>query len=376
MKFAIAGLLLLTCVFTADSQTVSPTAAYLREHQRTPVNYVMSKAASHRITIIGEGHWLKQDVELVAALIPPLQKAGIDLATELLPASEQPRIDKLIAGAKWDEQEANAIMRTASWPYQEYRDLLRAAWSVNQGSQRPIKVLALAPPDDWRKVLLPRGETYDSFMADLVTKHVRETSRHVVVYCGHHHAFTRYYQAELNKDGSARGYMDRTGNILSRRFGEQVFVIALHKPIWCGNPADSSYSYCLPFGGKVDCEATKVGHPIGFDVKGSPLADLRFEPGDYYLYGHPGLRFVDFTDGYIWSGPIESLRSVTLIPLNEYAPDDTVMRQVAHSNPFNGEVDVSIARLKEIWAQQAEARRDIMTNRKWKHLAGWQSRCQ
>src|SRR5687768_4375930 len=187
------------------------------------VNYVMSKAASHRITIIGEGHWLKQDVELVAALILRLQKAGIDLATELLPASEQPRIDKLIAGSKWDEQEANAIMRTASWPYQEYRDLLRAAWSVNQGSQRPIKILGLAPSDDWRKVLLPRGETYDSFMADLVTKHVRETSRHVVVYCGHHHAFTRYYQAELNKDGSARGYMDRTGNILSRRFGEQVF---------------------------------------------------------------------------------------------------------------------------------------------------------
>ncbi|HKO41814.1 MAG TPA: hypothetical protein VJU84_00880 [Pyrinomonadaceae bacterium] len=376
MKFAIAGLWLVTCVLTADSQIVSPTAAYLREHSQTPVNYVISKAVSHRITIMGEGHWLKQDVELIEALIPLLQKADIDLATELLPASEQPRIDKLIAGSKWDELEANAIMRTASWPYREYRDLLRAAWSVNHGSERPIKVLGLAPSDDWRKVLLPRGETYDSFMADLVTKHVRETSRRVVVYCGHHHAFTRYYQAELNKDGSARAYMDRTGNILSRRFGEQVFLITLHKPIWCGSPSASSSSYCLPFGGKVDCEATKVGHPIGFDVKGSPLADLRFEPADYYLYGHPGLRFVDFTDGYIWSGPIESLRSVTLIPLNEYAPDDTSMRQVAHSNPFNGEADVSVARLKEIWAGQAEARRDIMTNRKWKHLAGWQSRCQ
>lgn len=60
MKFIIAALLLLTCVFTADSQTVSPTAGYLREHSQTPVDYVMSKATSHRITIIGEGHWLKQ----------------------------------------------------------------------------------------------------------------------------------------------------------------------------------------------------------------------------------------------------------------------------------------------------------------------------
>jgi hypothetical protein len=266
------------------------------------------------------------------------------------------------------------VMRAASWPYQEYRYLLRAAWSANQGVQRGIKILALGPPPDWRNVLLPRGITYDAFMADLVTRHVGETRRRVVVYCGMHHAFTRYYQAELNNAGRASGYMDRLGNILSRRFGEQVFLIALHKPIWCGNPAQPSY--CLPFGGRIDCEAARIGRPIGFDVVGSPLADMRFEPGDYYVYGHPALRFVDYADGYIWSGPIESFRPVTIIPLREYAPDGAAMGQVSHSNPFNDEVDVSVKRLQEIWAQQTEAIRDIIANRKWKHLAGWQSRCR
>jgi hypothetical protein len=88
------------------------------------------------------------------------------------------------------------------------------------------------------------------------------------------------------------------------------------------------------------------------------------------------LRFVDYTDGYIWPGPIESFRPVTIIPISEYAPDAAAMEQVSHSNPFNDEVDVSVKRLQEIWAQQAEASRDLLASRRWKHLAGWQSRCQ
>lgn len=374
MKLFLAALLILTYVGTAYSQTDSTVATYLLKQSQKPVEYVLTKATSHRITIIGEGHWLQQDVNLVAALIPLLNKADMDLATEMFPASEQSRIDELITAAKWNGQAANAVMRAASWPYQEYRDLLRVAWSANQGAARRIKILALGPPEDWRRVLLPRGETYESFMADLITKHIKDSSRRLVVYCGMHHAFTRYYQAELSNDGKARAYMDRMGNILSRRFGEQVFLIALHKPIWCGSPAQPAY--CLPFGGRVDCEAAKVGRPRGFDVVGSPLAELPFEPVDYYAYGHTALRFVDYTDGYVWSGPLESFRPVTIIPINEYAPDASSMEQVAHSNPFNNEADVSVKRLQEIWVQETAANRDLLSVRKWKHLVGWQSRCK
>lgn len=373
IKLVIASLLVLACFSTPHAQNESQIGAYLREHSDTPVNYVMSNATSHRVTIIGEGHWLKQDVTLVAALIPLLQKADLDLATEFFPASEQARINVLVTAAKWNEQEANAIMRAAAWPYQEYRDLLRSAWSANQGVQRPIKILALAPPLDWRKVLLPRGETYESFMADLVTKHLKETRRNLVVYCGMHHAFTRYYQAELDKDARARAYMDRMGNILSRRFGEQVFLITLHKPLWCGNLEQRSY--CLPFGGRLDCKATEVGRPLGFDVVGSPLADMRFDQGDYYAYGHVALRFVDYTDGYIWSGSLESFRPVTIIPLTEYAPDGKTIEQLTHENPFNSEVNVTVKRLEEIWTQQTAANQDLLSRRNWKNLVGWQSRC-
>jgi len=369
----VASVLLVVGVGAAQPEPVPALTAYLRDHAQAPAEYVLATARSHRITILGEAHWLRQDVLLVGEIIPLLHQAGVDLAAEMFPAAEQARIDALLASPEWNEPSANAIMRAADWPYQEYRDLLRAAWAANRGSGRRLSLIALGPPPDWRDTLLPHGVTYDAFMADLVGKHVSAEGRRVVVYCGMHHAFTRYYQAELDNAGRASGYMDRMGNILSRRFGERVFLIALHKPIWCGSPAEPSH--CLPFAGRIDCASAEAGKPVGFDVVGSPFADLPFEPGDYYGYGRPALRFIDYTDGYVWSGAIESFRAVTIIPLHEYAPDAAAFAQVAKEDPFEGEREVSEQRLEAIWAQEVEASRDLLTKRRWQHLAGWRQRC-
>ncbi len=326
------------------------------------------------MTILGEAHWIKQDADLVAALVPALRTAGIDLASELFPESAQARIDALTNAASWDEASANIVMRAANWPYVEYRNILRAAWAANQAGEPRIRVLALGPPPNWREVLGPRGQTYDSFMADRVAAHITQTRLRVVVYCGLHHAFTRYYQAELSMAGKAQGYMDRTGNILSRRYGEDVFLIALHKPVWCGDPEKPSN--CLPFSGRIDCAAAAVGWPVGFDVVGSPLASLAFETGDCYLRGHPGLRFGDYTDGYVWSASLEGIRLVSLIPLEDYAPDPASRALIAHENPFTDDADVSEARLREIWASDTSKRDNVLAARGWSHLAGWKTACR
>jgi len=204
-------------------------------------------------------------------------------------------------------------------------------------------------------------------MADVITRHESQSGRGILVSTGMHHAFTRYYQAELSYSGVATAYMDRMGNMLMRRFGEQVFLIALHKPIWCGSPAEPSY--CLPFAGRIDCAASRVGHPVGFDVVASPIADLRFEPEDYYAYAHPALRFVDYTDGYVVLSPINAYRPTTIIPLDEYAPSDSSFAQVMKKNPFTDERDVNEIKLREIWAEQLNANRDFHTSRRWKHLS-------
>jgi len=352
----------------------SPTVAeYLAKNGRPSVEYVMSKASTHRVTILGEAHWIKQDADLVAALVPGLRTAGIDLAAEVFPESEQARIDALVGAAAWDETSANTVMRAANWPYIEYRDILHAAWAANQAGEPRIRILALGPSSNWRDVLGPKGLTYDSFMAGRVSAHLTPTRR-LVVYAGLHHAFTRYYQAELSVTGKARGYMDRMGNILSRRYGEDVFLIALHKPLWCGDPEKPSY--CLPFSGRIDCAAAASNRPVGFDVVGSPLADLAFEAGDYYLRGHPGLRFGDYTDGYVWSASLEAIRLVSVIPLEAYAPDAASRARVAHENPFTNDADVSEPRLREIWAAETAKRGNVLASRGWAHLEGWKAACR
>jgi hypothetical protein len=239
---------------------------------------------------------------------------------------------------------------------------------ANRDADKRINILALGPPADWRTSLLPKGDTYDSFMADLVVQHLTRKGRSIVVYAGMHHAFTRYYQAELSRTGTVMAYMDRMGNILSRRLGEQVFLIALHRPIWCGSPDEPSY--CLPFAGRIDCAASEIGRPIGFDVVGSPISELLFERTDYYAYGHNALRFGDYTDGYVWLGRIDSFRPVTIIELAEFAPDATSLGAVMKANPFTGEQNVTEDRLQKIWAEQVETNQDFLEKRKWLHLRG------
>jgi hypothetical protein len=361
----VALQMLVTSCACAD--TPVEIAAYLEGHGQSPEDYVISKAASHKITLLGEAHWLKQDASFVAALVPALVEANIDLAVEVFPASQQAAIDGLITAPEWSSARANAVLRAANWPYKEYRDVLHSAWLANRDSGQRISVVALGPPSDWRSSLLPRGETYDSFMADRVVRHMAQRDRSVVVYTGMHHAFTRYYQAELSLTGEAMAYMDRMGNILTRRLGEQVFLIALHRPIWCGSPAEPSY--CLPFAGRIDCAASRIGRPIGFDVLESPLAEMRFASTDYYAYGHAVLRFVDYTDGYVWLGSLDSFRPVTIIELDEFAPDPDSFRALMKSNPFTVEQNVTEDRLREIWAEQVRANRDIRGSRGWMHLS-------
>ncbi len=348
-----------------------PPEAYLRDQGRDPAAYVASKLDAHPVVILGEAHWIAQDAELVASLVPALGARGATLAMEILPASEQDAIDSLVAAREWDAAAATRMMRAMEWPYVQYRDLLHAAWRFNRDAtgKKRVRVLALGPPLDFRA----RGIDYDAFMADRVLARLAERSR-VLVYCGMHHAFTRYYQAELDLRGNAMDYVDRMGNRLCRRLGDRVFLVALHKPLWCGST--ETPDYCLPLAGAVDCAATAAGgRPVGFDVVGSPFADLAFSDSCYYVHGHPGLRFAGYTDGYVWTGPVESLRLVDLIPLAEYAPDSTSRAAVAARNPFTDERDVPPERLEAIWREEAAASADPMTKRRWSRLSGWRENC-
>jgi hypothetical protein len=332
-----------------------------------PVDYVLEKTKQHPIVFLGEAHWIRHDAMLVADLVPKLAERRVVLAMEMLRAKDQASLDKILSSPEWDAGAAMELMRSAAWPYREYLDIVRAAWTANRSVAGSMRFVAIGPDSDWRA----KGTSYEAFMADLVAAEVA-SGRRVLVYCGVHHAFTRYYQPELDLAGRARSFMDRAGNILRRRFGERVFLITLHRPIWCGK---EPWDYCLPLGGAIDCAGIQAGRAVGFDVARSPLSAQVVDRSVYYAHGYEDLRFGETTDGYIWTKPIEEFELVRLIPLSELAPDESALREVAADNPFSDEKGLTREKLEALWSVDEKARADALTYRKWHHLRSWRASC-
>lgn len=318
---AVFALAALSTLFSHPAAgAASPLESHLAASTLAPAEYVLSRLADHRIVILGESHWARADVELVRSLVPELRRRRVSLAMEFFPAELQPRIDALVSGADWDPALANEVMRLADWPYIQYREILRAAWETNRAasSDPPFRIVALAAPRDFRE----RRIDYDGTMAQRVVEALEHGHERVLVYCGMHHAFTRYLQVDRRSGGRAVQFMTRLGNLLWRQYGEGVFLIALHKAEWCGPGEEATTVSCAPFGGALDCAAAALGRPLAFDVTGSPVAEMKFPSTSFYTFGYPYLRFVDYADGYVLLRTLDRLEQVDLIPLEELAPED------------------------------------------------------
>ncbi len=313
-----------------------------------PADYVVSKFAGHRVVIVGESHWVRHEVNLIREVVPRLKSAGVSMmAIEMLPARFQARLDALIEAKEWNEAEAIALYRGGDWPYREYVEILHEAW------KHKVRVIGLSPDPDWREKLQSGGLGYDELAAKLVKEAIGRDQR-ILVYCGSHHAFSRYLQPEKPNSGTrVYRYMQRMGNLLLRDLGDDVFTIIVHRPWQC--LVDGQWTYCLPFDGAIDCA---MKEPAGFDVAGSPFAELRFARNMYYAFGYPSLRLVDFADGFLWFGPVEAFEGVSLIPLDQYEPDEAARAQ--HEAE---------------WAKEEKRLASFVESSKWAHLKDWRSRC-
>ena len=350
---------------------------YLQHKGLSPREYVLSKLLDHRIVIVGEHHWLKHDVNLILELIPNIRsRGGTALGVEMFRVTDQERIDLVVNADVWNPAKAMGVMRTASWPYREYFEMIHAVWKVNQTlpATERLRLLALGPETDWRERLLPLGQTYDTFMAKTVSAYLREPRRRILIYCGAHHAFTRYYQPDLPLGQRVEHFMNRLGHVLWREVGEDVFMITLHRPWQCR--AGEKWSRCLPLNDAIDCAGASIGRPVGFDVIRSPFAELKIGPEFLYALGYPSLRFGDITDGYIWTMPIESYKAVDLLPLSEFAPDQSSLEHVSQNNPVTDKKGLGRAELESLASAEQSRLRDFVSSSGWQNLAGWQKRCK
>jgi hypothetical protein len=314
-----------------DPLVVKKLREYIRAHNRSPEEYVIAQFRDHDVVLLGEHHRVRQNILLVQRLIPLLYQAGVrTLATEFARRVDQPDIDSLLVGPKYDEALARSIVfrHNPLWGYQEYVDVLKAAWSLNHSLPKgspPFLILALNNSPDWRFLENERdrnngqvmakvwhGETEKDW-ADALLKQVVDRGGKALVHCGAHHSFTRYRQPVVRNGRFIRFGDVRMGNHVYQAIGERAFSICLHRP-WVGAEGYDAPPV-LPADGYIDaalCSLAKNERRVGFDVTGSPFAKL---PGELSLYkfGDEHFTLGAMCDGYIYQEPFKDFEWVTPI---------------------------------------------------------------
>jgi len=288
---------------------ISHFVTSLDEYGQSPIEYVVGKFGRHPIVILGEPHRVREHYEFLIRLLLPLQKAGVlHVGIEFFLISSQEKIDRLLSGKEFDPQLAREIVLLPNilFYYQELYELLERAWELNQ-SDNYLRVVALGEYDVERRL-----RNTDFLMAEIASKIV-DGSEKILIYCGTHHAFTRYSQPDLNfwRRPTRRG---RMGNFLLDQFQKDPFFIQFHYPafkrFWIFVPIFLyRQAYVLPFSGMLDQIFQESQTPVGFDAD-IPGFESVIESFSYYAQGYGSIRLKDFCDGYVYLNPTDEYHSV------------------------------------------------------------------
>ncbi len=295
---------------------------YLKEHAKSPEDYVIEKSKDYDILFIGESHRVKHNLELIHNLIPRLYQAGIyNLGIEFGGYEYQDEIDKLITADEYDEDLARLIMFKwyVIWGNKEYMDIFRKAWELNkslpEGAPK-FRVVNLgyrikrSPKIGLFFKILLKGDP-DVFMGKIILKEFVEKGDKALIFSGSHHAFTHYYQPRYNfeKKKLIKLNKKRMGNVVYHKIPNKVFNIMLHQP-WRTKESFEEYSY--PVDGIIDTVMKEFEDKrVGFDVKGTPFG--KFEGDDtYYAIGYPDFTLSTICDGYIFMNHFKDYEGCTV----------------------------------------------------------------
>jgi len=302
---------------------VARTEKFIKKNSEKPIKYVVSKFKKYDYVFIGEYHRNKQDVDFVASLIPELYKKGVkNIVYEFYEYANQNKIDSILTAKEFDSIALNHTLSKGfgvCWGYTEYIDLLRKVWKFNQtlkNNQPKFRVVMMQYEYFPCKKGLEMfgGVEPDKFMADVVDKEIISKNEKALIYCGIHHAFTKYRQPNYNFEekklyGLSNG---RLGNIIFSKYPNKTFTIFMHSP-WISKISDESQSV-KPVNGVIDSAMGNLNYkPVGFDVKNTYAGTLT-STDSYYSLGYENFKLSDFCDGYIFLKPYKDVKFVTVNP--------------------------------------------------------------
>ena len=317
----------------ADPQTplsaaeAGQLARFLVEYGKPPERYVVDAFRKRDVILLAEDHAVRENLELVHALIPLLYEAGVyNLGMEFGASEDQAALDALVTGDRYDEELARRLMfnYNVGWAFVEYMDVYRRAWELNRSlppGARKFRILNISYRYDWSgyegektpaamQKVFHKGNT-ERYRADLIRREILDRREKVLVLTGTVHAFTRYrmpvydYLAERFYRLEDR----QLGNLLYAQAPDRVWTIVLHQPFY-GSPGAPG-PQVRPAGGAIDqVLAALPGRRAGFDLLGTPIGNL--PDASYYATGYRDFRLADFADGYVYLAPFDELHGCTI----------------------------------------------------------------
>ena len=83
--------------FGQENKATLEAVKYLKQHPKSPKDYLVSKFKNYPIVLLGEDHAVKENLDFVKSLIPDLYKAGVyNLCMEFGAFEKQKELDELL----------------------------------------------------------------------------------------------------------------------------------------------------------------------------------------------------------------------------------------------------------------------------------------
>lgn len=279
------------------AQTINSYLSFIQKQSVRPFDYITQKIKDYNVVALGEDHWIKDHMLFLADY---LNHAANDttfhidaLAWESGNSIDQKKADTLMMSKTFREDLALQILRDApdtyGWPYKEALEAVKALWRYNRALGKFTRLLLLDPP---YMLQLLDGDKYeytlsrDQSTANKIASYVGQNKK-VLYYAGSSHT-QRQFHCSYNAKSGMYHVQATAGKILSVLYPNRVFSIKLWGGLMGNNgyiPATDDFRWERCGDGLADEAFRQNGdRPVGFDIAGSPFANILISDFFHFQY--------------------------------------------------------------------------------------------
>ena len=279
---------------------------WLDSTARTPEDYAVYAAATHQVTMFGEMHENKANLDFFNEVIPQLyHKSGVRvIAMEVITSSMNKKLERLVNAATYDSVLALEIARSQPWKLwgsKEYWDVLKTVWKLNRSLPDTAEKMRIIGIDEdwimanfallgrsqdsrgksgfWEKFRVfsaiqdfPKVSGRDNLMAENIEKEVIAKHTKAAVWIGFNHTMVNFTPCIQDKKKLV-ATTPRFGVLLNQRFPNTVFQVEMfHHLILADSDTLTNYNLNDFLDSVMNQRSNK---PCGFTIARSPFEKLR-----------------------------------------------------------------------------------------------------